>query len=79
MKLNLNQTCKVVLTRSGAEQYNNYINSFNYPAEYARPKKRPGEELKTQLWDLFHIFGNHIGLGLSVPFEDNVIELGELI
>ena len=62
---NMNDTVEVVLTTKGAEMYNERWKFFGRPVKYE------GDVIRTQLWTLFQIFGEHIHLGMGeVPFKD---------
>ena len=69
-EINMNQMATVTLTRKGAELYN-YIKK---PAK----KVYGGFVLKTELWCLFEIFGQHMYNGCIIPFKDNKITLEKL-
>ena len=73
--MNLNDKVSVTLNDRGAEIYNAYMTQF--PEKIRRPAVESGHLLKTPLWDLFHIFGQHIHLGAIVPFEGCEIEIGK--
>lgn len=69
--ININQMVTVKLTAYGASKYSEYLDSFNK----LRPNLKEGDILRTQLWDLMHIFGSHIYLGMQAPFVDCEIEI----
>lgn len=75
MKININDSVRVVLTGYGAELYNKFFAQFNYPASYDFKTYKSGEVLKTQLWCIMEIFGSNTHLGMKGIFEDNIIEL----
>lgn len=74
MKFNMNYYATVTLTQYGADVYNNHYRNMNVPAKYKPLPEQEGTILKRQLWDLMHIFGPHIALGMESPFKDCIIE-----
>ena len=74
MIINLNNTCRVILTDFGARYYN-YWHAFL--GKKAPPDKKEGEVLEVPLWEIMHIFGGDaMWHGMDkVPFKDNKIEL----
>jgi hypothetical protein len=81
VKLNINETCQVVLTAYGASVYNAYEKQFEN-LTYTTPNyKATGDTLKAQLWHLFQVFGDCIHMGMcEVPFEgNNIIIIGETV
>lgn len=76
MKININQHAQVILTERGAEIYNSYLNQFTFrgarKGDYVE-----GDVLKTQLWELFYVFGEHISLGRIGPFKDCELDVEE--
>jgi hypothetical protein len=75
MKLNINDTCMVTLTASGAVTYNKWEAQFEN-LKYTKPNyKQAGEVVEAQLWHLFQVFGSSIHLGGDVPFVQCIITL----
>ncbi len=74
MKLNMNDNVKVKLTQRGKEILQERFEKFhkNYPTSFTKfelPKEDKRGYSKWQLWRLFSVFGEHISMGLDVPFE----------
>lgn len=72
--MNLNDCVKVVLTKAGAGIMNDrekYYSTIipNYKAQ----TYHEGDEMKTQLWGLFEIFGEYIHITCNPPFKGNEI------
>lgn len=69
--INLNDSVKVTLTVFGAEIYNKYMSAFDHPnSKYNFDPVNEGYVLRTQLWCLMQIFGEHLRIGFGlVPFE----------
>jgi len=72
IKLNMNDRCRVTLTKEGAAQYNSKWSkcSENSP-------KKEGDTLETQLWSLMGDFGEMLQFPKfhDLPFKDNEIEM----
>ena len=64
MKVDLNQTVKVKLTKVGIEFLEK--NGYSYKMENGY--------ITTQLWDLMEVFGSEIGMFSPPVFEHNTIE-----
>lgn len=77
IEYNLNKTVYVRLNNIGRDIYKNYIQSLNsdLPTE---PEVDENGYTKFQLWDLIHIFGEYIDLGLPTPFDKNCIYFKEM-
>jgi hypothetical protein len=76
MQLNMNDQVRVTLTTYGAQVWNARYDGINIPAEHLPAPCAPGDEVKTQLWDLMQVFGPGIHMGMSeVPFLKNEIEV----
>lgn len=74
--MNLNDSVMVVLTETGAEIMNTREKHYeNVISNYKARTYKEGQELKTQLWCLFEIFGEHIYITCNPPFKDNRIIL----
>lgn len=72
--MNLNDSVMVVLTKTGAEIMNAREKHYEkYIPTYKAQTYKEGQELKTQLWCLFEIFGGHICITCNTPFKDNEI------
>lgn len=71
MKININDTVKVILTEAGARHYNEVWNEYTlYGIE---PKNLvAGDILKTQLWCLMQDFGSEIGMCQPLMFETEI-------
>lgn len=69
--INLNDTFDVTLTERGARIYNDHYAAYGE----ARPEKRKaGDKITLELWNLMSIFGEFLYNGMpEVPFEGNVI------
>jgi hypothetical protein len=67
---NCNETVEITLNENGAKIYNDYYKQFDtYFNENRRHKNiQPGVR-SMQLWDVMNIFGPHLGLGKTAPFE----------
>lgn len=74
IEYNLNKTVYVKLNSVGRDIYKNYIQDLNSNLS-TEPKVNENGYTKFQLWDLIHIFGEYIGLGLPTPFDKNCIYL----
>ena len=74
MKININQTCRVVLTPYGENIMRDRGMGWMFTHESIwNPVSKV---LKTQLWDLMQIFGNCLYMGNpKIPFEHNEIEI----
>lgn len=70
MNVNLNDSCKVILTESGAKVLNQAI------YQVGARKYNEGDIYRAQLWSLFYDFGKECFLGNSeLPFKDLTIEV----
>lgn len=76
MKINMNARCRFILTEAGASLWNAHYDEV--PPEY-RPAPVPaGQEVRTQLWVAFQVFGPAIYMGMpQVHFTDNCLEIEE--
>ena len=77
IEYNLNKTVYVRLNNIGKDVYKNYIQSLNSNLS-TEPEADENEYTKFQLWDLIHIFGEYIDLGLPTPFDKNCIYFKEM-
>lgn len=72
--MNLNDTVMVVLTEIGAKIMNareKYCE--NAIQNYKARTYKEGQEVNTQLWCLFEIFGEYIHITCKPPFKNNEI------
>lgn len=65
-KINLNEIVRVKLTEEGKSIWHHYCGS-NIEGDY----------IETELWNLWKVFGNYIGLCKDVVFEGNVLLYAE--
>lgn len=72
-EINLNEVVVVELTDKGKEIYEKYKDSSNLLNNLK--KKNLDGELKFQLWKLFEIFGEHIGIGSQILFINNSFKI----
>jgi hypothetical protein len=72
--IDMNEMFTVTLTAAGAKMRNDHYAWMRekYP-ENAPKLSVEGDMLKDHLWELFKIFGEHITLGMDVPFVGNII------
>lgn len=77
IEYNLNKTVYVKLNNIGRDIYKNYIQSLNSNLS-TEPEIDENGYTKFQLWDLIHIFGEYIDLGLPTPFDKNCIYFKEM-
>lgn len=77
IEYNLNKTIYVKLNDVGKDIYKNYIQNLNSNLS-TEPEVDENGYTKFQLWDLIHIFGECIGLGLQTPFDKNCIYFKEM-
>ena len=82
MKININQTAQVQLTKFGAD----ILNTLNRRANGGfllnssvrfRVDYKANEIYKNQLWFLFQVFGESFELGSEAPFVDLEFEVEE--
>lgn len=82
LKININDKVRVRLTEYGrqclAENYAKL--SMDSGAPLSMPNKKPDADGWTewQLWHLMQEFGQHIAMGLPVPFEANEMQIQQL-
>lgn len=74
MKFNMNKYVTVTLTQYGADIYNTHYREMNVPEKYKPVQEHEGAIIKRQLWELMHVFGSSISLGLDSPFKECIIE-----
>ena len=76
MKINLNDSCFVVLTNVGAEHINQINNKANlrFSVDF-RVDWKEGDIYRGQLWSLMELFGSSLGLGNPVPFVNCELEI----
>lgn len=77
IEYNLNKTVYVRLNNIGKDIYKNYIQNLNCNL-YTELEVDENGFTKFQLWDLIHIFGKYIDLGLPTPFDKNCIYFKEM-
>lgn len=71
--INLNDLCRVKLTKEGIEALRKHtLSEVPYRTEDFIERVEQGE---FQLWELMQIFGSSIGMGLPIVFENNSFEL----
>lgn len=79
--INLNTETTVKLNDIGLNIYNSHVNRLiNMTPENMRNKfnfnsLQEGNILTSELWDIIHIFGNHLSIGKDTPFVDNCIHV----
>lgn len=74
MKINLNQSCNVILTEHGAEVYNEYFRELHAICQQIElTHLKAGDEISLQLWELMNIFGKHLYNGAENCFANNDI------
>lgn len=80
MKINVNTEVEVTLTSQGREVYANYAEKFNrYPdVKLEMLLKLETNKLKMPLWEVMHIFGQHLYMGGLICFQDNAINFLEI-
>ena len=74
MTINLNDSCTVTLSQSGVDAIRRYYSEIKCDDILHRqyPDLAAGMILKTQLWDLFQMFGSCISLGAMSPFQGDI-------
>ena len=77
IEYNLDKTVYVRLNNIGRDIYKNYIQNLNSNLS-TEPEIDENGYTKFQLWDLIHIFGEYIDLGLPTPFDKNCIYVKEM-
>lgn len=76
--INLNDTVKVKLTKSGLMRYIEYMESFSAQMELPLyPKRDEKGFVQFQLWDLIGIFHGQINMYSESPFVNNEIIISE--
>lgn len=68
LKCNTNIPVHVKLTEKGKELLNAYYNKYGFSKEVSFDGY-----YTFQLWEVMQIFGQHIYIGCTVPFENNEI------
>ena len=80
MKMNLNQSCNVILTAHGAEVYNEYFRKLHVKCKLIELTNLKAEdELSLQLWELMSIFGTHLYNGAENCFANNDISFNDKV
>lgn len=77
IEYNLNENVHVRLNNTGRNIYKNHMQSLNSNLS-TEPEVDENGYTKFQLWDLMHIFGKYISLGLPTPFDKNCIYFKEM-
>jgi hypothetical protein len=79
MRININDTVKIKLTKSGLKHYeNHYKKLYSISRMPVRIPPLKDGYLITELWDVMLIFGDGMFNGMpEVFFENNVIDLEE--
>lgn len=67
IEINLNDYVSVTLSEEGADVFNRYFEEV--PAKRRPAKVEEGCEMEGPLWEMFQIFGEHVGLGKHLPFK----------
>lgn len=82
--INVNRNARVILTESGANVINEYIENdeaIRHLSEvqiktlFGQNKFKSGDTYKSTLWDIMNIFGKSMYMGCDVPFAKNEINL----
>ena len=74
--MNLNDQVEVKLTDYGLKIYNDYWEGLDLKKYGLEVPELNNNILKTELWDLMHIFSKYIYMGnTEVPFENNEIKI----
>ncbi len=68
---NMNDEVAVKLTEHGE----NILNRFYENLTYERPQINSKKVFKTELWNLFRIFGPELWHGCEIPFKNNIIQI----
>lgn len=75
--INLNDTVKVKLSDRGLEihreSWDKIMCNSPYQNSYIPPSVDEEGYSYFQLWDLMHIFGSKVSMGLKLPFKDTDI------
>lgn len=75
--MNINDCVWVRLTKEGerrwAEEWQ-HINSGGVPEAIRKSQTEKDGFVKFQLWELMHIFGGAIHMGITSPFVDNEVQ-----
>ena len=80
-QINVNATASVILTKFGAEDLNNYNRQFHLGPNSKENEKwfpttyKEGDEYKTELHCIMHIFGPNLFPGMDARFKNNEITL----
>lgn len=77
IEYNLNESVYVRLNNTGRNIYKNHMQSL-YINLSTEPEVDENGYTKFQLWDLMHIFGEYMSLGLPTPFDKNCIYFKEM-
>lgn len=77
MKINLNDSCSVILTEAGAAELNRQSQEFvdRNGLRHLCHKHYAGERHRVQMWILFEEFGASMGLTAPTMFEGLDIEV----
>lgn len=74
-QFNINEYVRVKLTASGKLIYREYFDSLGLQSKEAEAqiaKAIKGDWLQEQLWVVMRIFGEHMVMGMPMPFEANI-------
>jgi len=80
MKFNINEFVKVKLTDHGRQQYIEWYFSLykgNPPYSFIPMEEDENGYSKWQMWKLMQVFGANISIGCILPFETEIIIVGE--
>jgi hypothetical protein len=70
MDINLNQRATVTLTEVGRNIW--------LASPYSTAHITQGGQLRTELWELMHVFGPHMFNGCDMPFTTTTVKLEPL-
>lgn len=73
MDININNLVEVTLTDYGKEVYKRYLHARYTDVDIEHKIKAADPVLRTALWDIMHIFGQHLWMGNKQLFIDNRI------
>ena len=79
IEIHLNETVEVVLTKEGADIYNERWANSPVPERYKPAQYKEGDTLKLPLWELMHDFGQYTTLGMMSPFKDPIVTFKKAI
>lgn len=83
IEINLNETVRVKLTDRGLAIMRANHDELRKRAPSLRPFREPEPDAEGrvafQLWALFQEFGQHMAMGVPVPFETTIVFRGEAV